>query len=214
MTTRRHPLAVAAAVAWLGSWLPLGAVGTAIDNLAIDRAIEIARGNEAARAAFHRPYTIPLGGTYERVEVISEFRQVVMTAEERLAVDRRWARSQARAALAPFRGLVTFVVWVRFPPQNVLVTAPNYNVVVYPEGTATPEAEANVLRSAAPAVMPLFAAGGGQALVGPPGSAMSGLRVAVTFPAEQLRLDRSCTVAILLEGEEQARVELDLGRLR
>ena len=186
-----------------------------IDDVGITEALVVAGRSEAARDAFHGRYVITIGDpTHDRVEVIGEFRRVVLTGAERLAFDRRWSVPQAREALAPYRGLVSIVAWIRFPPQNLLVSVPPYGVVVYPDGRALRDGRRTALRPASQSITALYPAGGGLALTGPPGGAMGGIRLEALFPADALPLSGVCTVGLLLGEVVEREVDVGLGGVR
>jgi hypothetical protein len=108
--------------------VPLDALKIAITPQDIDRALTIARSREAERERFHALYT-QAGNTpfIERTEVVSEFRRVVLLAEEQAARgDRFFAYSVTRAtdALQVWRRRVAIIARVRFHPQNNYVEAP------------------------------------------------------------------------------------------
>jgi hypothetical protein len=94
----------------------------------IDRALTIARDRESERARFHANYIKPIDTPFvERVEIISEFRRVVLMAEEYIARgDRLFAYSTTRAdaALQVFRRRVAIRARIRFHPLNNYVTVP------------------------------------------------------------------------------------------
>ena len=74
----------------------------------VDRALTIARLQDRERAAFHAPYLKQLNlATVERVEIVTEFRRIVLTTEDQLLKgDRAFAYSVTRAqqANAPWKG--------------------------------------------------------------------------------------------------------------
>jgi hypothetical protein len=94
----------------------------------VERALAIARGTEAERARFHRAYVRDLDAPFvERVEVVSEFRRVVIIAEERVRKgDRLFAYSvtQAQKAVEPWKRRVGVVARLRFHPLNTYVEVP------------------------------------------------------------------------------------------
>lgn len=107
---------------------PLAAVKVDISLADIERALTIARSRDAERAQFHARY-IKAGESafIERAEIISEFRRVVLMAEEQLARgDRFFAYSTTRAneALHVFRQRISIRAQVRFHPLNNYVTLP------------------------------------------------------------------------------------------
>ena len=100
----------------------------------ISRALAIARATEAERTRFHAAYINRIDAPFvERVEVVSEFRRVVLLAEEQIARgDRFFAYSTTRAndALTVFRRRVSVIARVRFHPQNNYVDAPPVSVAL------------------------------------------------------------------------------------
>ena len=110
------------------------ALDVTIGQQDIERALAIARTREAERARFHSRYLLPVNdATGTQLEIISEFRRFVITAEDRL---RRgdWMFTQgtraAELALAPERGRTTIVAHLRFNPLNTYVAVPASEVVV------------------------------------------------------------------------------------
>ena len=100
----------------------------------IDAGQRIARGSEQERAAFHRPYQFTAGDpSIEKIEVISEYRRLVLMTEERIARgDHSFALSRraVEEALQPYYRRVSVVARARFPVQNVYVTAPAVDIVL------------------------------------------------------------------------------------
>ena len=99
----------------------------------IDRALAIARSRDSDRARFHAPYVQEIKTAFiERAELITEFRRVVLLAEERASTgDRRFGYSttQANEALKVWRRRVAVRARVRFHPQNNYVDVPPVNIV-------------------------------------------------------------------------------------
>jgi hypothetical protein len=117
--------------------LRASALETPLDRDAVERALQVARSADRPRADYHAGYVVDLDGpVVERVEVVSEFRRIVLMAEERLALgDWMFARSatEAERALEPWRGATTIAARLRFNPLNVLASVPPYLIVVGPE---------------------------------------------------------------------------------
>jgi hypothetical protein len=94
----------------------------------IERALTLGRAREDERARFHALYIQKVDAPFiERVEIVSEFRRVVLMVEEQIARgDRFFAYSSMRAvnALQVFRKRVSVVARVRFHPQNNYVGVP------------------------------------------------------------------------------------------
>jgi hypothetical protein len=100
----------------------------------IERALKLARAPEQTRARFHAPYITRLDdATVEEVQVVTEFRRYVLTAEQQLALG-RWMFAQgtreAEEALRPWKGRLSILVRFRFHPQNNLDGIPPYESVL------------------------------------------------------------------------------------
>ncbi|MEZ5292923.1 MAG: hypothetical protein R2745_17715 [Vicinamibacterales bacterium] len=102
--------------------------GHGASDAEIERVLAVARGDAAARAAFHRAYGLEIEHpVVERIEIVTERRRLALIAEARLAAgDWAFARGlwRAREALRPWRRKVAIVGRLRFPPQNAYVLAP------------------------------------------------------------------------------------------
>jgi hypothetical protein len=113
---------------------PLDAINRQLSNDDIDRALVIARERERERAAFHAPYIHQLDTpTVQSIEVITEFRRVVLLAEDKiLRGDRAFAYSSRAAAEAvkPWNNRVSVLARLRFHPLNTYVTVPNVEVIL------------------------------------------------------------------------------------
>jgi len=96
-----------------------------------ERALALGRAFDAERAKFHRPYLIPVSdATVERLEIVTEFRRVVLFAEEQIQHgDHMFGVRQSEAALARWHGRVTIVAHLRFHPLNTYISAPSYDVI-------------------------------------------------------------------------------------
>src|SRR5918995_1375322 len=88
----------------------------------IDRALSIARSTDGERARFHATYIKKLNTPFiESVEVVSEYRRVVLLTEERIRKGERmfaYSTTLAQQALGPWKTRVSIVARVRFHPQN------------------------------------------------------------------------------------------------
>ena len=108
--------------------LSVGAINLNVTAADIERALILARGRDVDRARFHSPYISNLDQPFvQRVEIITEFRRVVLLAEERLEKgDRMFAYSgrMAAEALSPWRNRVAIRAQLRFHPQNTYVDLP------------------------------------------------------------------------------------------
>jgi hypothetical protein len=112
--------------------LPLAAVDLDVTAQDIDRALTIARGRDADRARFHAPYIKKINTPgLESAEIVTEYRRVVVIAEERtMRGDRHFAYSVsgARLALTPWKQRLSMIARLRFHPQNNYVNAPTIEV--------------------------------------------------------------------------------------
>jgi hypothetical protein len=115
------------------------ALVAAMSGAEIDRAQQVARSREAERVQFHRGYVFDLpGDTVTQLEVITEFRRLVMITEEHLRLgDQMFSRGSraAEEAMAPTRGLVTFKSKLRFHPLNTYATVPGFRLALGPAGS-------------------------------------------------------------------------------
>jgi hypothetical protein len=113
---------------------PSAAMDLQLTTADVDRALIIARGTERERERFHAPYIQQLDSpTVESIEIISEFRRVVLVAEEHiLRGDRAFAYSSRLAADAvkPWSNRVGILARLRFHPLNTYVTLPDIEVVL------------------------------------------------------------------------------------
>jgi hypothetical protein len=181
-----------------------------IDTAAVRAALDIARASDRVDTRrFHEQYRIRLGDpSLRQLEVVTEFRRVVLQAEERLRLrDMGWGPRQAAAALRPFRGLVTLRLHIDFSPQNVLITIPAYDLLIHarpddpgPAGPISPVGTRRLRQHVS-----------GQS---PPGSPMTGAIVEATFDSRRLDPRASYLVGVYLEGNEIERIPLDLAALR
>lgn len=112
--------------------LQAATVNLDVTSADVERALTIARSTDAERERFHAAYVSPLTTPLvERVEVVTEFRRIVMVAEERRSRgDRLFAYSATKAADAvrEFKRRLSVVVRVRFHPQNAYVALPDLSV--------------------------------------------------------------------------------------
>jgi hypothetical protein len=96
----------------------------------IERALKLAQAPDATRAGFHARYVTHLDdATVQEVQVVTEFRRYVLTAEQQIGLG-RWMFAQgtreAEEALRAWKGRLSIVVRFRFHPQNNLDGIPPY----------------------------------------------------------------------------------------
>ncbi len=105
-----------------------------ISTADIDRALRTARGSEADRDRFHAMYMVPTQSDFVgRLEVITEYRRLVLIAEERLAVGEWTFATPMRAAeeaLRPWTGKLTIRARIRFHPLKSYARVPIVSLLV------------------------------------------------------------------------------------
>jgi hypothetical protein len=113
---------------------PAGAINLAITPADIERALTIARDRDVIREKFHTPYVLEITDPFvERLEIVTEYRRVVMIAEDHIRKgDRAFAYSSRLAghALEPWRNRVAVVARLRFHPHNAYVDVPRMEMSV------------------------------------------------------------------------------------
>ncbi len=126
-----HPLAV---LLTLSPFAPVaGALDLDVTAQDVERALAIARSTAAERARFHAPYVNAMNTPFvQSVEVVSEFRRVVLLAEERgRKGDRMFGYSVtlAQQAVAGWKRRVSVIARLRFDPLNTYVDVPPVDIV-------------------------------------------------------------------------------------
>jgi hypothetical protein len=174
----------------------------------IERAQQMARSRASEREQFHRRYVFDLrDATVTQVEVITEFRRLVLITEEHIFrgdwMFSRGTRS-AEQALAPSRGMVTIRAVVRFNPLNTYITPPPYLLAL------GADAAGGVPALLETQVTPQYSApfkARGKTL-----SSLTGATLEAEVGSVQLG-QASRIVAVMLEGKELARTAVEFGRL-
>jgi hypothetical protein len=122
------------AVALVTAITPARAINLSITTADIERALTIARDQDRARERFHAAYIVNITDPFvERLEIISEFRRVVLLAEDRIRKgDRAFAYSSRLAAIAldPWHDRVAVAVRLRFHPHNAYVDVPDITMTL------------------------------------------------------------------------------------
>ena len=168
----------------------------------LQRAIKIGSGSDADRARFHSAYSVALRSAdpaIEQLEVLTEFRRVVIEAEERLRKgDHMFGAGQAAVAIRAWHDKVTLVLRLKFHPQNVLVTVPSYELAIGDRGPAALD-----LRRT-----PVYTTGSAPK----PGTSMYGATLEADFDVAAVG-QTSRTVRVLLEGKELARATVNFAQI-
>lgn len=196
----RH-FAVAAGL--LVAVMPLAAVDLDVTAQDIDRALTIARSRESERARFHAPYVqIIQAPVLEKAEIVTEYRRVVLIAEERGRKGDRtfgYSVSQAAQVLAPWKRRISMVARLRFHPQNNYVNAPKIEIAL--DGNA--EALLEVL------LEPVLSAPSGQA-----GERLPVLGAVAEGVFDAVQVGQGVRQFVVrVDGREVARVTFDLRTL-
>jgi hypothetical protein len=171
----------------------------------IDRAMKLAQERTETREQFHSPYIVRLLNhvTVEAIDVITEFRRYVLTAEKELSLG-HWLFAQgtreAQAAVQPWRGQLSMVARLRFHPHNTLLSVPPYEITI-----GRPDlAAVDVIRT------PITALPSGKRrdAVTP----LMGATIEALFDAAPVG-QTVRPVMVMLAGQEIARVTIDFARL-
>ena len=113
---------------------PLDAINLSLSPADIERALTIARDQDRVRERFHAAYITPINDPFvEWIEIVSEFRRVVVIAEDRIAKgDRAFAYSARLAgdAASIWKNRVSVKARLRFHPHNVYVDVPDVDISV------------------------------------------------------------------------------------
>lgn len=100
----------------------------------IERGLALARARDSERQQFHKRYVSDLPGPFlTQIEVVTEFRRLVMTAEDHvLRGDFMFTRGlrAAEEAMKPTRGIVTIKAQIRFNPLNTFIVSPPYTLAL------------------------------------------------------------------------------------
>ncbi len=179
-----------------------GAVGIELDAPTIRSAQNVARGTEADRTRFHAPYLLTgTVDTIDRLEVITEFRRLVLLTEERLAAGDWTFSSDTRAAVAalqPWKDKVVIRAHYRFHPHNLYTSAPPVSIVIV-EGRNAHE--------------PLKLTATPQFAMGSVPPVLTGVVVEASFDAPVIG-PRTVTVVLVGPGKAEVHRTVDLGSLR
>jgi hypothetical protein len=201
-------------VAWWTLAVPsIGAIEVDIDGRTIDQAVSMARERrEHVLRAFNDRYVLTTTDSrFDGVEIITEFRRVVLMGRERIVKGvHSWTAFEMTRLLEPWRGRLSLVAQVRFPPQHVIVTVPDYSAFVSsaapgPAGEAPGSVKAVDLRSA-----PYFAPGAQIHET----SIMVGARVEADFDARALDPNGRYFITVYENKTRLGPAEVDLKEVR
>jgi hypothetical protein len=175
----------------------------------IERAQQLARGRDSERAQFHRRYLFDLrDATITQIEVITEFRRLVLVTEEHIfRGDWLFSRSlrSAEEALAASRGIVTIRALVRLNPLNTYIAPPPYMLAL--GANTSGAAPAPLETQVSPQYSVPFKGRNGKTL-----TSLVGATIEADVASVQLG-QTSRIVAVMLDGKELARTTVEFGRL-
>ena len=136
------------AVAFATAIVPASAINLSITTADIERGLTIARDQDRARERFHLAYITNINDPFvERIEIVTEYRRVVIIAEDHIRKgDRAFAYSARLAANAvePWRNRVAVMARLRFHPHNAYVDIPRVDMSV--DGPNADAAKIGVLK--------------------------------------------------------------------
>ena len=191
------------------AWAPAVAVTEVMSDADVSYALAVANGSDATRSAFHAPYMVAVADPLiEQLEVITEFRRFVLSAEDQLKAG-NWMMARGgfdqkgrtlKDLLRPLAGQVSIRARLRFHPQNNYVTLPAFDILLG-EPTLLP---LNATRT--PHVTPAS---------GEPGTrdVINGATVEMFYNAPTID-DRVLPVRMLFEGRELTRARVDFSRIQ
>jgi hypothetical protein len=94
--------------------------------------------DETLFVSFNNAYSLTVSGSIDSAEVLTEFRRAVLFVRQRAALADYIQDTHTLAnAMAPYAGLVSFVVQARLNPLNTYQKAPNYDLYIS-TGPSTP----------------------------------------------------------------------------
>jgi len=178
---------------------PCGALEAQSNSLT--EALSLGRTHDNALfESFNKSYSLSASGTIDHAEVVTEFRRAVLIVRERaLLGDYAFGADDLAKALAPHRGLVTFIVQVRLNPLNVFIKEPAYHLYISTGPTSPPIAPAMMKRD------PVYPPGG------QPGGPAAAVRLDASFPRAAIEGAPSPMLIVTNEKAEvlwQARTDL------
>jgi hypothetical protein len=182
----------------------------------IERAQQVARSRDRERAQFHSRYVFDLpGDTVTRLEVLTEFRRLVLATEDHLRIgDEMFSRGTrlAETAMAPTRGLTAFRCRLRFHPLNTYAVIPPYKLALGPAVAPGAPNESGAL-------VPIDTIGAGEYSVpfkdrssGKTVKTLIGATLDADLPASSIGQTLR-PLGVVLEGREIARIRVDFAHL-
>lgn len=161
--------------------------------------------DQALYDSFNRAYSLPVAPPVETAQIITEFRRAVLLVRDRVAQgDYVMSAPDIAGALAPFRGLVTFIVEVKLNPLNTFATPPTYDLYIATGPATRPLASPSVK------IEPIFPVG----TVGP-GNPITAIRLEASFArADIVNAPRPSLVLTDQNGNLVWQTRIDITRYR
>lgn len=160
--------------------------------------------DDALFQSFNRGFLLTASGTIDSAEIVTEFRRAVLLVRQRESLGDYIQDTRTLAnALAPFAGLVTFIVQARLNPLNTYVKAPSYELYVSTGPSTKPIGGTSFARDA---VYPIGAAAG---------SGMIAVRLTASFPRADIEAASQPTLVVTDDHAEIVwQQRIDLSRYR
>jgi hypothetical protein len=161
--------------------------------------------DEALFDAFNRGYQLAVTSPVTRAEIITEFRRAVLIVRERASQgDYVIGTNELASAIAPYRGLVSFLVEVKLNPLNTYTKAPSYDIYIRTGPSTKPIAARSLKRDA---IYPVGTIG--------PGNPILGVRIEATFERAEIEAAREPAVLVTDDtGNVIWQARVDLSRYR
>ena len=176
-----------------------------------ERALALARARDGDRQQFHSRYIINLPGPIvSQIEVVTEFRRLVIIAEEHvLRGDLMFTRGVRAAgeALAPTRGKVTLKAQVRFGPMNTFIESPPYGMAIRAGAAGDNVPLEPIVSQLTPQFSVPFRTREGKTL-----SSLIGATIEAGVPTARFG-QGTWVIAVTLDGKEIDRCAVDFSRL-
>src|ERR1043166_471970 len=177
----------------------------------IERALSLARARDVDRQQFHHRYVTNLPGpVVTQIEVITEFRRLVIIAEDHvLRGDWMFTRGlrAAEDAVRPMRGVITLRAEVHFNPLNTFIESPPYTLALGRPDSAPVETVETVITQLTPKFSVPFKAKSGKML-----SSLIGCSLESSVEAARIG-QTTRVVAVTLEGKDAGHTLIDFKSL-
>jgi hypothetical protein len=154
--------------------------------------------------SFNRGYNLSVSGSIDSAEIITEFRRAVLIVREHAAQgEYAFGPHDLEPALAPYRGLVSFIVQVRLNPMHTFAKPPAYDLYIRTGPQSKPLAAHPFTRD------PIYPPG----MI--PGGAFVGVRLEGSFVSADVAAASEPFLVVTTEtGQTLWQARIDLSRYR